>query len=104
MAEYNPSMSWTEYLSYIDSPNIRSVVERYGVVGKTLQPYAIIGTIEVNDGYVSGILGFTSNEFYAHILKRELSKYGYVSLERTEAHSSPTFNIESFQPIGEKNG
>ena len=73
------------------SASVRAAFERYSSRGKRDgAPFAVVGTVRIPErGIVSGILAFADNEFFAHLLCRELGafavrSYGGVHVRRTE--------------------
>ncbi len=74
------------------------VLERYGAKITTNPPYVIAGRLFIGGKSFTGLIGFASNEIFAHIIRRELNKEGNsVVVERTEYHpDGPTLNVEEW--------
>jgi hypothetical protein len=82
-------------------PELRDMINKYGCSIATPQ-YVIIGQYHSSamKGYVRGLIACADNEFYAHILRREIDKSGYSSVEATEYnkdHSKHSFEIELYK-------
>ncbi len=80
-------------------PELESVIRRYGTRLSAHPPYVLIGTYRSQvAGHVMGILAAASNEFHAHLLRRELNRNGHVSIECTEHHPTHhTFSIAAYR-------
>src|SRR3972149_2111530 len=82
--------------------NIDIKIKKYGREDKDKPPYVIVGLIKLPNkrGWQGGVLAFSNNEVYAHILRKELSVYGDVSVERTYYHpQGETYSIEAAKII-----
>jgi hypothetical protein len=80
-------------------PELESVILNFGCNISENPPYVLVGHYKSQEvGLVKGIIAGATNEFHAHILRREIRKNGCCDIEVTEYHPSeePTFSIEIF--------
>jgi hypothetical protein len=77
--------------------DIKTCLLQYGCQPNTHPHYTIIGRYRNKTSLQMGILACANNEFYAHILKREINKFGECSIERTEYHpDGATFSLKLY--------
>lgn len=77
--------------------NIKTCLLQYGCQPNTHPQYTIIGRYRNKTSLQMGVLACATNEFYAHILKREINKFGECSVERTEYHpDGATFSLKLY--------
>jgi hypothetical protein len=68
-------------------PELAELLDRYGCTLKDRPAYVLIGTYDSKVvGYRRGIFGFTSVEFHAYLMQKEINKNGHVVVLRTEHH------------------
>jgi hypothetical protein len=80
------------------APEMRLWVDKYGCSLRDKPQFIILGQYNSKKlGPVMGILAASSNEFHAHILRREFQKNGNVEVMRTEFHPNPNFSIEDYR-------
>lgn len=84
-----------------DYPDMLMYLRTYGTPIKNNPPYILFG-IYVDKKAKNGILYGASNEFYAHILRREINKKGFCTVERSEFHPNPTFYISIYKLLIKK--
>jgi len=91
--------------------NIGQIITTYGCKTSEKPKFALLGKCyfkkrrpdnTMKTVVQSGIITTANNEFHAHLLKRELNKYGSVDIKFTEHHSSPDFSLEKFIKIYNK--
>lgn len=82
------------------APEMRPWVDKYGCTLKDNPPFILLGQYNSKKlGPVMGILAASSNEFHAHILRREFAKNGHVEIMRTEHHADPNFSIADYRAM-----
>lgn len=80
-------------------PELREFVEKYGANLKDNPPYVLLGKYQSKGiGLVMGVLAATTNEFHAHILRREIRKNGHCEIKTTEFFpGKSTFSIALYR-------
>lgn len=80
-------------------PELRVFVEKYGADLKDNPPYILLGKYQSKGiGLVMGVLAAATNEFHAHILRREIRKGGHCEIKTTEFFSGKsTFSIAMYK-------
>lgn len=80
-------------------PELREFVEKYGADLKDNPPYVLLGKYKSKDiGLVMGVLAAATNEFHAHILRREIRKGGHCEIKTTEYFpGKSTFSIKLYK-------
>lgn len=77
-------------------PEVKEFITKYGCTLSDKPPFVLVGQYNSKEiGLVMGILAAANNEFYAHILRKELRKNGTCDIEYSEFHpDKTTFSIE----------
>ena len=69
------------------SLHLEEIVQRYGVSLRIHPPFVVVGWYDPPRGRRRrGVMGFASNQFHAYLIRREVQRYGYATVERTEWH------------------
>jgi hypothetical protein len=80
------------------APEMKSWVEKYGCSLNDQPPFILLGQYNSKIlGPVMGILAASSNEFHAHILRKEFNRNGNVKVMKSEFNQNPNFSIEDYR-------
>jgi hypothetical protein len=75
---------WTNLLTFVEVPELVNTINKYGVFEGELPPYILVGSIiGPKNKYISGILCFAGNEFHAHLIAKQIKKFGMVEVRKT---------------------
>ena len=79
-------------------PELVELIDKFGITLGEQPHFVIVGKYKSKAiGSVMGIIAAANNEFHAHLLKREISKNGVVTIERSEYHPDGcTFSIQAY--------
>ena len=86
-------------------PEMKETIARYGCRLRDKPLFVLVGQYDsLVSGPIVGILAAASNEFHAHLLRKEFRKRGTCDIERSEFHpDGATFSIEIYrQKVREK--
>jgi hypothetical protein len=81
-------------------PELSPLIKKYGCGLGSRPKYVIVGEFYSEEGnfVARGILAASTNEFHAHILRREISKNGQADVYQTEFHpEGMTFSISAYR-------